>query len=105
MHNSSFACDCSHDTCPPLGMRSLDDPQGCVPFRTLYPRLSGSIVFLPFHPPPPIQAYNYGITPISEERTLQEMGFDYTYDKGVLDRLKASGEEGRRGSGIQGHVR
>ncbi len=55
--------------------------------------------------PPPIQAYNYGITPISEERTLQEMGFDYTYDKGVLDRLKASGEEGRRGSGIQGHVR
>ncbi len=34
------------------------------------------------------QAYNYGITPIPEEEYLQQLGFDYTYDKTVLDDLK-----------------
>ena len=37
-----------------------------------------------------VQAYNYGITPIPEEQMLENLGFDYTYDKTVLDDLKGN---------------
>ena len=43
------------------------------------------------------QAYNYGITPIPEEQYLEQLGFDYTYDKGVLDNLVANNLNNLRG--------
>ncbi len=43
------------------------------------------------------EAYNYGITPIPEEQFLQQLGFDYTYDKTVLDDLKGNNLDTLRG--------
>lgn len=43
------------------------------------------------------EAYNYGITNPPEKQLLQQLGFDYVYDKTVLDLLKANNLDNLRG--------
>ena len=43
------------------------------------------------------EVYNYGLCPQPEDVTLQGLGIDYTYNKNVLDLLKANNLDALRG--------
>ena len=48
------------------------------------------------------EVYNYGLCPAPEDVTLQGLGIDYTYNKNVLDLLKANNLDALRGCGRSG---